>query len=78
MSNGQSALQVEADPGERDAETRVAAVKALAAVAQKLFAQPAEPQQSSQHSGRIMPGHVIEPLLTAMEDYSTDNRSVQA
>ena len=29
--------QVESDPDDRDAETRVAAVKALAAVAQKLF-----------------------------------------
>lgn len=71
-------LQVEADPDDRDAETRVAAVKALAAVAQKLFAQrfnqTTELTTDRQQAGAAMRDHVVEPLLTAMKDYSTDNR----
>ena len=76
-------VQVEEDPDERDAETRVAAVKALAAVAQKLFAaiahqaQNAKSDQDKTQAAAAVQDHVIKPLLTAMEDYSTDNRSVK-
>ena len=47
--------QVEADPDDRDAETRVAAVKALAAVAQHLFhpaANPTDPTTSTPAQGQ--------------------------
>ena len=47
--------QVEADPDERDAETRVAAVKALAAVAQHLFhpaVNPTDPTTTTPAQGQ--------------------------
>ena len=47
--------QVEADPDDRDAETRVAAVKALAAVAQHLFdpaANPTDPTTTTPAQGQ--------------------------
>ena len=97
-------LQVEDDPDERDAETRVAAVKALALVAQKLFggnskdstqavddsqsaardSSPAADHHRQAADASVHPDpaaavclrkHVLQALLTAVEDYSTDNRS---
>ena len=74
-------MQVEEDLDDRDAETRVAAVRALAAVAQKLFAAKAHQAQEvksdeNRTQAAAVRDHVIKPLLAAMEDYSTDNRSV--
>ena len=58
----------------------MAAVKALAAVAQKLFSQNPlhgiTPNVDRHQAAADMQDHVIEPLLAAMEDYSTDNRFV--
>ena len=84
-------VQVEPDPDERDAETRVSAVKALASVATKLFGTSKEsqtsgtalptPEQTAVTGSAALAGaglvreHVLSALLAAVEDYSTDNRS---
>ena len=60
--------QVESDPDDRDAETRVAAVKALAAVAQKLF----NPASSSADSPSA---HGLQADSTAADSASHESAS---
>ncbi|DBA68172.1 TPA: hypothetical protein ACH3X2_013907 [Trebouxia sp. C0005] len=81
-----AATQVEEDPDDRDAETRVAAVKALALVAHKLYgprleAAACDARQAATTAAAADPAaaalsteHVVKALLAAVEDYSTDNR----
>ncbi|KAL0043717.1 hypothetical protein WJX82_009809 [Trebouxia sp. C0006] len=81
-----AATQVEEDPDDRDAETRVAAVKALALVAHKLYGTCQEAADcDASHAATsavaadpaaavLVREHVLKALLAAVEDYSTDNR----
>ena len=82
-------MQVEEDVDDRDAETRVAAVKALALVAHKLCsirqesgdydegpaADLAAAETADPAAAMLVHEHVVNALLVAVEDYSTDNRS---
>lgn len=74
------ATRVEDDPSARDAETRVNAATALAQVALRLHAPggaaaaAAPPGHDAEALLARLEGGVIEPLLRAMDDYSTDNR----
>ena len=73
--------QVEADPSQRDAESRAAAVRALSSVAQELFpvSRPSEARDTaSDYSGTdvacTLERDVIAPHLRASCDYCTDDR----
>lgn len=82
-------VQVEEAADDRDAETRVAAVKALALVAHKLYsirqetanhdegqaADLAAAPAADPAAAMLVHEHVVNALLVAVEDYSTDNRS---
>ena len=72
--------QVEADPSQKDAESRAAAVRALSSVAQELF--PTSKQReicggrddAELSKATILERDVIGPLLQAACDYCTDDR----
>lgn len=90
-------MQVEEAADDRDAETRVAAVKALALVAHKLYSNREETanhnegqavdlaattatgmaaaESADPAAAMLVHEHVVNALLVAVEDYSTDNRS---
>ena len=73
--------QVEADPSQRDAESRAAAVRALSSVAQELFSSKqgeicTVEGRSGMSKATTLERDVIGPLLRAACDYCTDDRSV--
>jgi hypothetical protein len=79
------AMQVEADPQARDAESRVAAVNALANAAQELFPlADTKPHEdiplhgclagTCREAAKALRILVLSPLLAATNDYATDDR----
>ena len=73
-------LQVEAEPSQRDAESRAAAVRALSSVTQELFPVSSQTDSCSASIGAdfsaasTLERDVIRPLLQAACDYCTDDR----
>eukprot|EP00884_Botryococcus_braunii_P022550 jgi/Botrbrau1/897/Bobra.0167s0018.1 len=65
-----AATQVQADPEERDAEGRAEAVKSIAAVVKTIFA----PADVPHHVAIAVFKDAFAALLSALDDYSTDNR----
>ena len=72
-------LQVEADLEDRDVDSRVAAVRSLASTLQTLGASQAgaQPLQEPEtvQLAELLQQHALPYLLTALQDYSTDNRN---
>lgn len=73
-------IQVEADPSQRDAESRAAAVRALSSVAQELFpvSRQGEIGAARGHLGAteatFLERDIMGPILRAACDYCTDDR----
>ena len=83
-------LQVEDDPAERDAAARAKAVTSLASVAHELYTPKQLPPPARQNGGTAgqqeypvaenaagdLERAVLPTLLSAIQDYSTDNRYI--
>ncbi|KAI5064124.1 hypothetical protein GOP47_0020794 [Adiantum capillus-veneris] len=72
------AIHLQENLDERDAETRVNAVRALVAVCKSLYDAGSEVWISSLDSGKsplsVLKGQVMESLFEALDDYAVDNR----
>ncbi|CAH2063338.1 unnamed protein product [Thlaspi arvense] len=68
-----SACKIEANPEDRDAEARMNAVKGLTSVCETLT-QRSDPENDDLTLYILIKTEVMDTLLTALDDYSVDNR----